>query len=120
MFVLFRWRADEWVMLQEQFETLLDSFISLMEVTVTTITFNRIQAECSHRPIEKEQATKLNIRTNVAESLPSGDHSSLWMVVAAEPIRVSIRLRLHHHPFLSRLPDPKRSANATHRYKTHT
>lgn len=41
--------------------------------------------------------------------LPCGDHSPLWMVLAAESIRVSVRFCLHHHPFLSWLPDPKSS-----------
>ena len=48
--------------------------------------------------------------------LPCGDHAPLWMVVAAESVGVSVCFGLHHHPFVSRLPDQKSSAH-TH---THT
>lgn len=53
--------------------------------------------------------------TNARWGLPCGDDAPLWMVVTAEPVRVSISSRLHRHASLSWLPDPKGSAKQTQR-----
>lgn len=56
----------------------------------------------------------LRIYAEMKASLPRSNNSPLWMVLAAQSIRVSVSFRLHHHPFLPQLPNPKSSANATH------
>lgn len=43
--------------------------------------------------------------------LPCGNYAPLWMVSAAESVRVSICFCLHHHPSFSWFPDTKSSAD---------